>query len=478
MSRRIVVTLLVIVLACACGGTPPPAGPSVAPIGSVAPTPVKSGPRREPSAAIKKYWPFRERAEMVVYADLEGLLHTDLMKDIVPGMLAIGKASLTQTQHGCARDLVASLREVLVGANDDLGVIAIVRYDAASMKTPLGDCLQALLDAKAEPVGGAGESYRAAGRHILVVQGIMLVADNDETITKALQAEGSADGGGARSAERPESRLGGVGGRSPPTEIDVALAADQFVSVDIRIPRKKVQGHGGIYASSERFKIDADVDVGDEETAVYLEKTLSGERGKQGLAQLSSVAKGDQVAAVKRLVDAISVTRTGSRLAVAFELKEPPSDQAHDIGTGAALAVYGVRQYIVQSKAAEARNTIGQIAKDFAAWWEMEEGPNPTARSKKKLFSIAATPKAVPKGVKYVSSPADWKPWSKLRFEMGSPQYYQYEVKAAPDGKSAEIIARGDLNGDGKTSLFKLSIAVQGDRLLIAPAIHEENPEE
>src|SRR5262245_43342177 len=101
MLRRILAVLFVVLLACR--GTPPPAGASVAPIGSVAPAPVRSGPRREPSAAIKKYWPFRERAEMVVYADLEGLMKTDLMKDIVPGLLAIGKTSLSQTQHGCAR---------------------------------------------------------------------------------------------------------------------------------------------------------------------------------------------------------------------------------------------------------------------------------------------------------------------------------------------------------------------------------------
>ena len=89
-------------------------------------------------------------------------------------------------------------------------------------------------------------------------------------------------------------------------------------------------------------------------------------------------------------------------------------------------------------------------------------------------------PKTVPKGVRYQSSPADWKPWAPLRFELSVPQYYQYETKAAKNGESAEIIARGDLNGDGKTSQFKLSIEVDRttQSLRVSPAIAETDPEE
>src|SRR5262249_6048369 len=112
-------------------------------------------------------------------------------------------------------------------------------------------------------------------------------------------------------------------------------------------------------------------------------------------------------------------------------------------------------------------------------WWEMEEAdPKGHIVKKTKLFSLPAVPKTVPKAVKYQSSPDDWKPWAKIRFEMNAPQYYQYEVKAAPDGKSADIIARGDLNGDGKQSLFKLTATIMGDRVVLAPTIYEENPEE
>jgi hypothetical protein len=63
---------------------------------------------------------------------------------------------------------------------------------------------------------------------------------------------------------------------------------------------------------------------------------------------------------------------------------------------------------------------------------------------------------------------------------MATPQYYQYEIKAAKDGESAEILARGDLNGDGKTSQFKIVVKVErpSNRLVAVPSIEETDPDE
>jgi hypothetical protein len=63
---------------------------------------------------------------------------------------------------------------------------------------------------------------------------------------------------------------------------------------------------------------------------------------------------------------------------------------------------------------------------------------------------------------------------------MSSPQRYQYEIIAAKDGESAEIVARGDLNGDGRTSLFKVAVKIDRakDILVVAPTISETDPDE
>ena len=99
-------------------------------------------------------------------------------------------------------------------------------------------------------------------------------------------------------------------------------------------------------------------------------------------------------------------------------------------------------------------------------------------RKTKKLITVGPVPKTVPKGIKYQSSHADWRPWEKLRFEMTLPQYFQYEIKLSKDAKGVDIVAHGDLNGDGKTSEFVLHIEKKGERLLVSPSIAEKDPDE
>ena len=80
------------------------------------------------------------------------------------------------------------------------------------------------------------------------------------------------------------------------------------------------------------------------------------------------------------------------------------------------------------------------------------------------------------------SVPKRWsKPrWQLLNFTFPGPQYYQYEVVAAKDGNSAIVVARGDLNGDGKPSEFRLRLTLdpKTHTLAIAPNIEETSPEE
>jgi len=174
---------------------------------------------------------------------------------------------------------------------------------------------------------------------------------------------------------------------------------------------------------------------------------------------------------------ALKVERKGRRLDVVFELREPPIDQARDLGTLAALATHGVRSYITRSKAAEARNTVAAIARTYVADWETETG---APRAKRKLASYPAVPKTVPKGTTWPSTSKDWASWKQLRFEMDGPLRYQYEIVAAKDGESAKIVARGDLNGDGRTSLFEVAVKVDRakDTLVVAPTISETDPDE
>jgi type IV pilus assembly protein PilA len=145
------------------------------------------------------------------------------------------------------------------------------------------------------------------------------------------------------------------------------------------------------------------------------------------------------------------------------------------IGILAVFAIYGTRKYIANAKLAEARNTLGQLAKDAAEAYERDGKLCPSASS--------PIPAVVPHAAKYQSAPAEWEGdksanagFACLRFSMSSPQYFQYDYKATSAGFT--VTAHGDLNGDGAVSTFEVEGHVSGSAVVIVPTIKETDPEE
>ena len=165
------------------------------------------------------------------------------------------------------------------------------------------------------------------------------------------------------------------------------------------------------------------------------------------------------------------------------------------VGILAVLAIYGVRKYIANAKTAEARNSLGQIAKDAAAAAEREKGTTailgPSGSSAlMRAFCATATnsvPTAVPHAQKYQSSAAEWNSgdavtgWKCVKFSLEEPQYYMYQYSAAstdPNTGSFTANAFGDLNGDNATSQFQVQGSSESGSIAISPNIQETNPEE
>jgi type IV pilus assembly protein PilA len=186
------------------------------------------------------------------------------------------------------------------------------------------------------------------------------------------------------------------------------------------------------------------------------------------------------------------------------------------VGILAVLAVYGVRKYLANAKTAEARNSLGQIAKDAAAAFERESmtsGVLPTgatASMSRQLCPAASQPVPVDtasiKGAKYQSSPAEWNTdaagnsgFACLKFSMDQPQYYQYWYLSGYQmtfngtgpptfsssgslglaGAAFMSAALGDLDGDGQTGVLGIMGSVNSSLALnIAPNMYESNPEE
>jgi hypothetical protein len=386
----------------------------------------------------------------MVYADLTGLASTDLARAALAPVL--GSKALPEPARKCAEAALRSAKELLVGASGNAR-IAIVRVEGDAVQDA---CVPVFEGAKPTPWANATAYTLPDSGELLAFQPGFVLFGSASALARATSGAGTDPG--------------------------ATLGTDERVTMVLRKQGVVVRGVLGLPA--DRFRVDVDVTLRSEEQATEIESTFAS--GRQTLARTldseRGLSDGDRQL-IARLVKASSVTRAGDRLHMTFELDGPPAAIANDLGGAAALAIQAVRRYLAQVKQAEAKNALGHLGRSVVMWWEREDvdknGKLVPLRTK-KLFSVAPTPKAIPKGTKYQSSPDDWKPWNELRFEMVSPQYYQYEIRAAKDGQSADIIARGDLNGDGKPSVFVLHLEVKGPRKMLVRGteITETDPEE
>ncbi len=150
------------------------------------------------------------------------------------------------------------------------------------------------------------------------------------------------------------------------------------------------------------------------------------------------------------------------------------------IGVLAALAIYGVRRYLATTKTAEAKNTIGAIARAATAAYERETYSNELlAEGQQSAVTmhaycgsdLAFVPASAPQNKKYQPITADGSDfnsgdtvngWKCLKFQMSEPIYYSYNYAkgigvctgSGADGTAFEVCAHGDLDGNGTNSTF------------------------
>jgi hypothetical protein len=449
---RTTTTLLAssLLLLAACGGAAPsptaPSTPGGSTAATVAATPATAAPaRRTPSEELRRYWAMGDTPRFALYADFAGLMHTELGAAIVPAALQLASGSLTADQARCLRGALDGVREIVFGADDDDGLI-VARIDEQALNP--STCLGAA-GAKPVQLEGANEAYTFVDGTLVHEPGFLVLG-------------------------RPAVLKRALAQRAAPKALpaSMSLGPDEYVVWSAQLD-EDVHVAGTVLASSSRFRVAVQADL-PPRMAAGIEKQFG---AVQTMGGIPGLGDGPEREIVSKLLHAVELKRDGGHLEGALDLREPPADQARDLGAAASLGVLGVRKYMAEAKTAEARNAVGQIAKDYAAWWETADDKS---RAKKKLVSFPPVPKTVPRGTKIQSTPADWKPWAPIKFAMDRPQYYQYEVRAAKNGESAEIIARGDLDGDGQTSQFKLSMHVDRARgaLVIDPSIAETDPEE
>lgn len=169
------------------------------------------------------------------------------------------------------------------------------------------------------------------------------------------------------------------------------------------------------------------------------------------------------------------------------------------IGILAALAIYGVRQYVTNAKTAEARLALGRLSKDASSAFEGERMAGAllslggTVGTSRRLCLSAAN--AVPAamqaaGVKYQPQASDWTGnattgWQCLNYQMDAPILFQYDYQsnqtagAAPVGGTTGFTVSAQADMGGTFKLLSMSGLVQGTgsttTLTVSPSVLEED---
>lgn len=158
-----------------------------------------------------------------------------------------------------------------------------------------------------------------------------------------------------------------------------------------------------------------------------------------------------------------------------------------------AIGMFALARYVRHSKTTEATASVTAIAKAAAEYYDTSDATQPTGASPEAVHAMRRFPPSsrvpVPedpmsvRARRYVSNPADWaaSPWRELHFSIVQQQSYQYSFESESAGATAKatVKAEGDLDGDGRRSLYSLGV-VPDEKLnaRVAREITKTDPEE
>jgi hypothetical protein len=413
-----------------CGGhaTPPAASAPPAPATNA----LAAKDTGAPASELRRYWGAAPKHNFRIYGELGALLHTALFQRLEPGLMHLAGDSLGPKQQACVAAVVAGVKELGVsgGQNDGLFLLS---FDPKGLDAARSACVGTLVSPDRVTVAGSDEAYAVDGGNVLAVDHHVVLLGSRELVTAALAPHNPG-----------------------PWPTELTLAPEQRLAAVVDV--EGITGHGALFVGPDRFRLQVEGQAPNEAMAQAAEAAIHG-----SIDQVKD-PNAPQGAALSRLLEAFSLTRSGKQVSAVFEVRGPAQTQAELLGMAAATGIYGIRRYVTVAKMAEAeaRNTVGQIAKDCAAYVSGDSTSleKPKHAAPRKLISLPPVPAKVPSGMKYQSVVSDWKAWAPIKFSFVEPQYYQYEVVAAKDGRSAEVIARGDLDGDGKQSRFSRKLTV------------------
>jgi hypothetical protein len=356
--------------------------------------------------------------------------------------MLLAQGSLSKEGLNCALQWMHAVREAAVAGNDK-EQLAVIAYDRSALKTPISVCMQAFGALRPVALANAKEAYEINGAVLAVLPDVVVLGSQG-----LVQASLSTPNKGTWSK-------------------DLFLTSDRQIVFAASNAQEQFDMRGYLSVTKSHFALHSDVAFPSEPIAKAVAESVAPARIKKNLLDPSPMGDEQQR---EKLLEHWHVQQTQRSVAFEYVIDGSPDEMAQQLGLISAISIFGVRKYLLNAKTEEARRNVQSIAEHIVA------------SHPKKLASLPPVPAKFEllRGYKYQSSPQDWSAWKSIDFSLSDPQYYQYRVDAAKDGKSALVIAEGDLDADGEKSRFSIRMKLDPKTraAMAAPAIEERDPQE
>jgi len=152
-------------------------------------------------------------------------------------------------------------------------------------------------------------------------------------------------------------------------------------------------------------------------------------------------------------------------------------------GILAAVAIPSYVQYTRRAKSSEALMNIRRMYDGAVAYYVGERADsNGQALAQQFPETVGPTPATIPSGVAYRPIPGEWDfpGWRALDFIVMDPVRYSYSFVSSGTAGSAvgQMVAQGDLDGDGVYSLYRRICKGMVDGVLGGSGLEMINPTE
>lgn len=377
---------------------------------------------RKPSKELMAHWRPPSDPSFIAFGDLAGLFELQFVEQIVRSTTGLYSSILPRATVSCVKQWPRAVRDAIASGNEK-DLLIVIKYDQGALNDPLGPCIQSLAKLKPAQIEDVPEAYEMGVLLLAILPDVVMLGTRDAIRTNMFK------------------------GFRPKWPSDFGLEKGQQLAIAVHDAAHEFNAEGSIRASHTELQVSINAEVANEELAQKIVDRASVDTLKPQLQQLKLDL---QQPVIDRILENWHVERDERQIKFSYDIEGKSEEIAQQLGLLMASEIFRKRKESAEEYADQARENVRAIAQRLRL------------SGLKKFESLPPVPSDFKRvrARKYQSRMVDWALWKNIDFALEGPQRYQYRVQAAKDGRTAEVIAEGDLNGDGRRSRFALVVAI------------------